>query len=283
MVLATKHIGASPLLKRRSRFKALRYFWKRYTSLTSLNGVVLGIFLASEFFLVVFWLIDITKNDDAFRSYFNTILTIAATALAALIALLGISHQVRDLRERENRDREAALLAANSLLPMALHDFVEVCDHNIRRNFNGDDLIPNMPQVENVRTCRAETLDVLKASIQHADQCAQARLSNIIRNYQITLARTEQVYGKPLVSVLEEEQWVDYERNNDAVSWASLKALISEAFPYARENSKPIPARAEADRVSDALGTAGLDFDLFPNLKIVHDVRKEAGRLFVFG
>ncbi|MCO5966671.1 hypothetical protein [Sinorhizobium meliloti] len=260
----------------------MQSFWKRYASLCSLNGVVLGVFLASEFFLVIFWLIEITKNDEAFRSYFNTILTIAATALAALIALLGVSHQVRDLRERENRDREAALLAANSLLPMALHDLVEVCDHNIRRNFNGDDLIPNMTQVENVRTCRAETMDVLKASIQHADQCAQVRLANIIRNYQVTLARTEQVYSKPLVTALEEEQWVDYERNNDAVSWASLKAIVSEAFPYARENSKPIPARADADRVSDALGTAGLDFELFPNLKIVHDVRKEAGRLFVF-
>jgi len=174
------------------------------------------------------------------------------------------------------------LFAANSLLPMALHDLVEVCDHNVRRNFDGSDLIPHMTQVENVKTCRVETLDVLKASIQHADRRAQMRLSNIIRNYQVTLARTEQVYGKPLVTVLEEEQWVDYERNNDAVSWASLKALVSEAFPYARENSQPIPAQANPNRVLDALGTAGLDFGLFPNLKIVHDVRKDAERLFVF-
>ncbi|KSV81678.1 hypothetical protein N181_28075 [Sinorhizobium fredii USDA 205] len=221
-----------------------------------MNGVVLGVFLASEFFLVVFWLIDITKNDEAFRSYFNTILTIAATALAALIALLGVSHQVRDIRERENRDREAALVAANSLLPMALHDLVEVCDHNIRRNYDGSDLIPNMAQVEGVKTCRSETMDVLKASIQHADQRAQVRLSNIIRNYQVTLARTEQVYGKPLATALEEEQWVDYERNNDAVSWASLKALVSEGFPYARENSKPIPGRADADLVSFQMHSA---------------------------
>ncbi|HZG29204.1 MAG TPA: hypothetical protein VE079_12155 [Ensifer sp.] len=260
----------------------MRYFWKRYASLTSLNGVVLGVFLASEFFLVVFWIIDITKTDEAFRSYFNTILTIAASTLAALIAILGVSHQIRDMRERENRDREAALLAANSLLPMALHDLIEVCDHNIRRNYDGRDLIPVMPQAKDVRTCRAETLDVLKASIQYADRSAQSRLSNIIRNYQVTLARTERVYGKPLVSVLEEDQWVDYERNNDAVSWASLKALVGEAFPYARENYKPIPDQADADRISDALGTAGLDFDVFPNLKIIHDVRKEAGRLFVF-
>lgn len=73
---------------------------------------------------------------------------------------------------------------------------------------------------------------------------------------------------------------MDYERNYDAVSWASLKALVGEAFPSARENSRPIPAEPNADRVSDALGAAGLDFDLFPNLKIVHDVRKEAERLF---
>lgn len=283
MGLVTKHIGALPLIKRTPRFKAVRHFWKRYASFTSLNGVVLGFFLASEFFLVVFWFIDITKNDDAFRSYFNTILTIAATALAALIALFGVSHQIRDGRERDLRDRKAALVAANSLLPMALHDLIEVCDHNIRRNFYGSDLIPNLAQVEGVKTCRSETMEVLKASIQHADQHAQKRLSNVIRNYQVTLARTEQVSGKPLVSALEEEQWVDYERNYDAVSWASLKALISEAFPYARENSQPIPGRADADRVSDALGTAGLDFNLFPNLKIIHDVRKEACSLFVFG
>ncbi|KQW82047.1 hypothetical protein ASD03_23295 [Ensifer sp. Root127] len=244
--------------------------------------MVLGVFLASVFFLVVFWSIDITKDDEAFRSYFNTILTIAATALAALVALFGVSHQIRDIRERDIRDREAVLFAANSLLPMALHDLVEVCDHNIRRNFHGSDLIPNMPQVEGVRTCHSETMDVLKASIQHADRCAQVRLSNIIRNYQVTLARTEQVYAKPLVTVLEEQQWVDYERNNDAVSWASLKALVSEAFPYARDNSKPIPTRADPGHVTDALGTAGPDFDLFPNLKIVLSVRKEAGRLFVF-
>ena len=282
MGLVTKHTGALPPIKITPRFRALRYFWKRYASLTSLNGVVLGVFLASEFFLVVFWLIDITKNDDAFRSYFNTILTIAATALAALIALLGVSYQIRDVRERDVRDRDAALVAANSLLPMALHDLIEVCDHNIRRNFDGSDLIPNIAQVEGVKTCRSETMEVLKASIQHADRCAQTRLSNIIRNYQVTLARTEQVSGKPLVSAFEEAQWVDYERNYDAVSWASLKALIGEAFPYSRENSKPIPALANADHVSDALGTAGLDFELFPNLKIVHDVRKEACRLFVF-
>ncbi|MBO9133586.1 hypothetical protein J5289_06695 [Rhizobium sp. B230/85] len=282
MGLVTKHIGALASIKKTPRFKALRIFCKRYASLISLNGVVLGVFLASEFFLVVFWFIDITKNDDAFRSYFTTILTIAATALAALIALFGVSHQIRDGRERDLRDREAALVAANSLLPMALHDLIEVCDHNIRRNFDGSDLIPNIAQVNRMKTCSAETLDVLKASIQHAAEGAQARLSNIIRNYQVTLARTEQVNGKPLVTPLEDEQWVDYERNNDAVSWASLKALVSEAFAYARENSESIPAQADADRVSDALGTAGLDFGLFPNLKIVHDVRKEAGRLFVF-
>lgn len=80
-----------------------------------MNGAVFGVFIASMLFLILFWVIDITSNDEAFRSYFNTIFTIAATALAAFVALAGVSHQIQDAREREDRDRQAALFAAKVL------------------------------------------------------------------------------------------------------------------------------------------------------------------------
>lgn len=220
-------------------------------------------------------------DDNAKAGYLLTLGGIIGTIGAGYLAFIGVRNQIQDTGDIETENREATHVADRAMLPLALTRMIDVCENNIRRNYDPADLIFGGGPATTLKEFDAESMAIMEEAIKSAPKANKEALAHIIRLYQVVRARTSAVDGKALATPHLDDPMKDWDRNNDALNWAAVGAVVGHAFPYARSMAAGINRASDPDTVRSALLGAGLDFDIFPNLGKLFDTRRQRGGLFV--
>lgn len=256
-------------------------FWRRLLDVKFLDGAAFGAFLASIFFLLLFWAIDIADGQP-YHEYLTTLLVTVATLGAASAAVYASRIQIQQSSDHERDRQDKSIRAAVAMLPLALSNMSEVCRNNIKRHFAAVDLMFGGPQVTGFMTLDSETIAILKECIQYGDRYSQMKLANMIRTFQVLRARNEGMHPGRHVRPNQTNIGVDHESINDVLHWATLHALVDNTFAYARGETDSIPQDWDRDLVRTALVTNGIELDTFPNLRAMYETRLAGSRLEMF-
>lgn len=173
-------------------------------------------------------------------------------------------------------------MAAKTVLPLALSDIAALASNNARLNFDPNDLIGSHPPATTPREIGVDTITVLRDCIEYADPVDGEALGDLIRTYQVLWARAGRSARGQKLESNKADITGDHEMLSEAFNWAALHAMVDRIFPYGRGETEGIPEEFEPTAIKSALLNCGIDFDIFPNMKVLHDIRQQDGRLFLF-
>ncbi|MCA0048198.1 hypothetical protein LB577_14725 [Mesorhizobium sp. B283B1A] len=256
-------------------------FWGRLHGAKFLDGAAFGAFLSSVFFLILFWLIDIADGEP-WHQYLTALMVTVATLGAASIAVYTSRIQIQQNGDQERQRQEKSNRAAVAMLPLALSNMSEVCCNNMKRHFSAEDLVLGGAPVMEFMAIDSETVAILKECIQFGDDYTQMKLANMIRAYQVLRARNEGIRPGRHVRPDQQSVAIDHELTNDVLHWATLHALVDNAYSYARGEVETIARDWDKDLVRNAMETNGIDMETFPNINAIYESRLEKGRLEMF-
>lgn len=204
-----------------------------------LDGLALGLLLGFVISTGTLWLIDST--DAVVREFFDDHLTHFFTLTAAGLALWGVSRQIQSNVELAEHHRKAKLDAALSSLPIVLSNVHEMCNARCDAISWGDKTRPEDKHWE----ITDFELSTLRSCIEHAGGTEKELMQQIIRVYQVLIARWRGSEFADLFSsdVLDENDHriVDrLEQFHAMLNWLTLRAISDALFDYARgEDSNP--------------------------------------------
>jgi hypothetical protein len=225
--------------------------------------------------------LDLGVGED-FKEYVAAALGGIGALGAAWLALLGVQRQIRHASELEDRRRKASLMAAKTVLPLALSDMAALSSNNARLNFNPGALLGSHSPARSLRELDGETLTVLRDCIEFADPIDGQALGDIIRTYQVLWARAGHRNRSRKLEPYKEDIASDHDMLVEALNWAALYAMVNRTFAYGRGEAENIAVVFEQDAVKSALQLCGIDFDIFPNMETLHDIKRKNDSLFVF-
>ncbi|MBM3089266.1 hypothetical protein GFB56_00330 [Ensifer sp. T173] len=253
----------------------------RLKQITFLDGFALGVFCATEVFLVVFMQLDLGIKNDAWVGFVGTMVVAGFSIGAAYIALRGNRLQISQANDIEDERRHNALIAARAVLPAILAEMSLVARNNLMLRFQPGHapLGFHAPPPTAFQPLPETAIPGLKECIEHADEVSQDRLANILRHFQVQQSRLQHV-GVAVLQPNVTQMTVDlHQAISDAIGWAVIYALISEAFAFARGSSVAIPANLNPDSVQSAFAAAGVVPAMYPLLEQVLQVRIDGNRL----
>ncbi|WP_425640281.1 hypothetical protein [Agrobacterium radiobacter] len=254
---------------------------RRQKQVSYLEGVALGLFLATLVFLFAFMFIDFNLANDDWVGFFGSIVVALFSIGAAWLALQGNKAQLQQAADLEEGRRLRSLAAARAMLPAVLSEICQVAQNNLRLRFapGYGPIGSELPAVRVFQPMPEAVIPVLKEVIQHADPATQDRLSNILRHFQVLEARrfgTETAVLQPFVA---ESQLPTHNAISEVLGWAAVYAMAESAFRFARGMSSSIPAAISAADVRRALFIAGIVVDSYPLLEQRLAARAQEGRL----
>jgi hypothetical protein len=253
----------------------------RLKQITYLDGFAAGAFWTTLVFLIVFMILDFPISEPAWIGMLGSFIVALFTIGAAFFALKGNRLQIMQTNDIEDERGRNSLVAAKAVLPAILSEISTVASNNLRLRFqaahtsSGFGLSPAtvfQPLPENI-------IPGLKECIEHADEVSQDRLANILRYFQVLQARR---HFADICLIPTQTTALTPDTHNaisDAIGWATVYALVSEAFPFARGALSPIPSALNPDRVRGAFLSAGIMLDNYPNLQTILEDRIAANRL----
>lgn len=204
-----------------------------------LDGLALGLLLGFVISTGTLWLIDSTQA--VVREFADDHLTHFFTLTAAGFALWGVSRQIQSNVELAEHHRKAKLDAARSSLPIVLSNIHEMCSTRCDAISRGDKTRPEGKHWE----ITDFELSTLRSCIEHAEENEKELMQQIIRVYQVLIARWRRSEFVDLFSSddLEEGDYriLDRLMQFDAMQgWLTLRAISDALFDYARgEDSNP--------------------------------------------
>lgn len=204
-----------------------------------LDGLALGLLLGFVISTGTLWLIDSTQS--VVREFFDDHLTHFFTLTAAGLALWGVSRQIQSNVDLAEHHRKAKLDAARSTLPIVLSNIHEMCDARCDAIARGDKARPEDKHWE----ITDFELSTLRSCIEHAEGTEKRLMQQIIRVYQVLIARWRRSKFADLFSsdVLDEgdhRRLDQLDQFNALLNWFTLRAISDALFDYARgEDSNP--------------------------------------------
>lgn len=258
---------------------------KREAELSSLRRFIDGMFSTTIVFLFLFLLIDFRIGSEAWVGIFGSFVVAALTIAAAWVALRGNRIQIAQTNDLEDERRLNSLVAATAVLPGVLSEFTAIVQNNLLLLFpnNTAPIGNDTPIPTDFRRLPAELLPAYKECIQHADPISQERLANILRHFQVYDARRGNRTRGTLQSCYVDEpppaNANELTAISNAIGWAVIYGLISDAYSFARGSRTPIPATVTPDRVRGAFLSAGITLDRYPHLQRALENRIARGRL----
>lgn len=204
-----------------------------------LDGLALGLLLGFIISTVTLWLIDSTKG--MIHDFLGDHLTHFFTLAAAGLALWGVSRQIQSNVELAEHHRKAKLDAARSSLPIVLSNINEMCNARCDAISRGNKMRPENKHWE----ITDFELSTLRSCIEHAEGREKDLMQQIIRVYQVLVARWRRSEFTDLFSsdVLPEGHHGLFERSKQfyaMLNWITLRAISDALFDYARgEVSNP--------------------------------------------
>jgi hypothetical protein len=215
------------------------------------DGLALGLALGFIFSALIFWVIDETSG--VVESSFKETATHIVTLFAAAIALFGISNQIGSSERLVESARLAKLDAARSSLPIVLSNIVQMCDNRCRQLVAG-----KKQPLAGFWSISDFELQTLKECIEFADGYEKSLMQQIIRIYQVLIARWDQAWIEDLFAadVLEkgDPRTLDRRMQYSAiVDWLTIRELANALFPSSR-GAQIVPKLSEIkDRVLNSL------------------------------
>lgn len=258
----------------------------RISQISFLDGFALGAFCATELFLIVFMVIDLRLVDEDWIGFVGNMVVAGLSILAAYIALRGNRLQLQQANDIEDERGRKSLAAARAVLPAILSQLSSVATNNIKLRFKSDE--------DDVMSDETDTQDRaplafmhlpenivpgLKECIQHADDISQDRLANILRHFQVQQAREFDAGIGVIEAYAEKLTMKQHKAISDAIGWAVVHRLISEAFSYSRGTAEFIPPKIRPDGVRTAFSQAGIVLEMYPLLQDILEKRIQSGRL----
>lgn len=204
-----------------------------------LCGLALGLLLGFAISTGSLWVIGSTQG--VVREFFDDHLTHFFTLTAAGLALWGVSRQIQSNVELAEHHRKAKLDAARSSLPIVLSNIHEMCEARCDAISRGDKSHPADKHWE----ITDFELSTLRSCIEHAEGIEKGLMQQIIRVYQVLIARWRGSEFTDLFSadVLSESDHRFLDRLDQfhaMLNWITLRAIGDALFDYARgEDSNP--------------------------------------------
>ena len=204
-----------------------------------LDGLALGLLLGFVISTGTLWLIDSTQA--VVREFFDDHLTHFFTLTAAGLALWGVSRQIQSNVDLAEHHRKAKLDAARSSLPIVLSNIHEMCEARCDAISRGDKTRSEDKHWE----ITDFELSTLRSCIEHAEGTENELMQQIIRVYQVLIARWRMSEFADLFSsdVLDEGDHRllnRLEQFHAMLNWLTLRAISDALFDYARgEDSNP--------------------------------------------
>lgn len=254
----------------------------RHKQITYFDGIALGAFLATLAFLIIFWAIDLLPpKSDAWVGFMGNMIVAAFSIGAAYIALTGNRTQIKQTNDLEDERRNNALVAARAVLPAILSEMAAVARNNLKLRFQtGHSPIGfSVPNPTAFQRLPETIIPDLKGCIEHADCVSQDRLANILRHFQVQQVRENDAGVGAIAPHLSTLTLDVHHAISDAIGWAVVYGLISDAFAYARGAAPAIPACINPDHVRGAFAVAGITVEIYPNLIQILEERILHGRL----
>lgn len=214
---------------------------------------------------------------------FGNILIAVFSIAAAFLALRGNRLQILQTNDVEDERRTNSLAAARAVLPAALSQICSSAMNNLRLHFaSGHQPIgQQLPAVTEFQPLPESVISPIQVCIEHADGISQERLANVLRHFQVLQARH---LGSETSLIEPYQQLADislplHNAISQAIGWAVIYALASDAFGFARGTEAAIPSTLQPDRVRGAFLLSGVVLELYPNLQQLLNGRIQGGRV----
>lgn len=204
-----------------------------------LDGLAFGLLLGFIISTGSLWLIDSTRG--VVREFFNVHLTHFVTLIAAGIALWGVSRQIQSNFDLAEKQRKAKLDAARSSLPIVLSNIHRMCEARCDAVSFGNKARPEHGPWE----ITDFELSALRSCIEHADGIEKELMQQIVRVYQILIARwrgleVTNLFTADVLSQDDHRFIVRLEQFYAMRDWITLMAIGDSLFSYSRgEESNP--------------------------------------------
>lgn len=204
-----------------------------------IKGLALGLFLGFQVSTGTLWLLADTRG--AVQEFFSSHLTHFFTVAAAGLALWGVSRQIQSNIDQAEKVRMARLDAARSALPIVLSNMVEMCEARSDAVCKGDKSRPADAHWEITEF----ELATLKSCIEHSSGIEKELMQEIIRVYQVLLARWNlhdhvDLFKAQVVANDDPKLLLRDKQFYDLTNWNTLKAICNSLFDYSKgELSNP--------------------------------------------
>lgn len=221
-------------------------------------GFILGVLIIS--FLIFIFNLD--NVDSIVRENSFSAISTFATLIAGAMAYLGIQKQIQKSEDLMLRENFESLRAARAMLPVALSKVTEVCRENLYGYFETPSGIKTKLQLID-----SDSLQTIKECIKFADDISGERLAQILRIYQILLARhNDEWFLHPLKPHKRDDMDVDHSQIDQMVNWAVLDAISGSAYSYARGGMKTIPQTIDGISLFEVFHINGGNHEDYPIL-----------------
>ena len=240
----------------------------RISRLFFFEGISFGLFIATVAVSCI-ELVRIVLGEFRFsESPWTLILPIVASTY---ISIRSITEQSKIQMESEIEKYQRETMLAQAELPVSLSGLTEMCGDMLNYHF-----LAGKKQV-NWRKFDA-WLEGLKPSIKSSSPRTAERLLKIIRTYQVLRARMRDFDdGKRDLALLDRSSWTYHGVWASAINWATLYAMLEQAFAYARGTESDIPSDEVNDRVFSAFFICNITYENYPLLSDLLIRRKENG------
>lgn len=204
-----------------------------------LDGLALGLLIGFAVSTISLWLIGDTRG--IVQAFFGEHLTHFFTLVAAGLALWGVSRQIQSNFLLAERHRKAKLDSARSSLPIVLSNIHEMCEARCNAIARGDKRRPEGTSWE----ITDFELSTLRSCIEHSEGTEKALMQQIIRVYQVLIARWRafeftDLFSAEVIPKNDYRMLNHLEQYYAMQNWITLRAISDALFDYARgEYSNP--------------------------------------------
>ena len=229
-----------------------------------------GLFIGVIFAIILAAVLD-SDVAEGIKNNCVSIAAIIAATFSAFLALLGVRGQIEHQNKQHNEQIEhqnkqaekarlASLAATKAFLPIALTEMCYVAKRGMvlrwgfykrLQNAALDAEIQNLQQKTASELALSEHLiSVFKDFIEYAAPDDGARISLVLNEYQIVLARWNGIFAG--------YEWGLYADATDeqTIHWAYLYALSSSVFEFSRNRASSITGTVGKKEILDALHSA---------------------------
>lgn len=197
----------------------------------------MGMFLGVLVFCSLGYVFD-AEFSAGVEKFYTFLITVLVSLLVASFALAGVFANIASQREKDEDTRKRKLLAARAKLPMALSKADRTFDAGFRNSFvlekTDEDEALLALQIDSTAemTLPDDVVATFLEVIEHHDDPIVAnRLSGLLREYQVFIARWVSEFEPrgdvPMLTTPENAR-------QRAVSWAYLVCIVGSLFDYAR-------------------------------------------------